>query len=352
MMVYWSFVLVPTLLSLSETMRRNRRGTSALLALIFVFLFFFMGLRETAGDYPTYVNLYEVLAGADLETSLSSVEPLYGLLNWISSHLGLGLYGVNSICALVFLYCLARVASAERLPLLLTTLAIPYFVIVVGMGYTRQGVAAALVMLSIVQLRQNRVMLACLTILAGTGFHYSAFAAMALPLFVRTRNQTGVRWFVSRLAVVGIIAISAQSFLSDRIDTYVASYIEIDRYESGGAFLRSLVTAAAGVAFFAWRKEFKRLYSDYVLWRPFALVALVCPPLSFVASTPVDRMGLYLLPFQIITFSRMPVVVNGGRSALAAKTVILCGYLLYFYTWLHLGAYAGELWLPYRWIFS
>jgi hypothetical protein len=195
-------------------------------------------------------------------------------------------------------------------------------------------------------------MLACLTILAGTGFHYSAFAAMALPLFVRTRNQTGVRWFVSRLAVVGIIAISAQSFLSDRIDTYVASYIEIDRYESGGAFLRSLVTAAAGVAFFAWRKEFKRLYSDYVLWRPFALVALVCPPLSFVASTPVDRMGLYLLPFQIITFSRMPVVVNGGRSALAAKTVILCGYLLYFYTWLHLGAYAGELWLPYRWIFS
>jgi hypothetical protein len=352
MMVYWSFVLIPTLLSLSESMRRNRGLTTVLLGVIFVSLFFFMGLRETAGDYTTYLNLYELLAGADLETSLSSVEPIYGLLNWISSHLGWGLYGVNSACALVFLYCLARVASREKLPLLLTTLAIPYFVIVVGMGYTRQGVAAALVMLSIMHLRENRLLLACLAILVGTGFHYSAFAGMALPLFVRTRHQTGVRWFVSRVAVLAIIAVSAQSFLSDRIDNYVATYLEIDRYESSGALLRSLVTAVAGVAFFTWRKELKRAYADYALWQPIAVVALLCPPLSLVASTPVDRMGLYLLPFQIITFSRLPVVINGGHSALGIKLVILCGYLLYFYTWLHLGSFAGDLWLPYRWIFS
>lgn len=352
MMVYWSFVLIPTLLSLSESMKRNRGATSIVLAMIFVSLFFFMGLRETAGDYPTYLNLYELLAGSDLEASLSSVEPIYGLLNWLSSHLGLGLYGVNSVCALVFLYCLGRVASKEKLPLLLTTLAIPYFVIVVGMGYTRQGVAAALVMLSIMHLRENRLPLACLAILVGTGFHFSAFAAMALPLFVRTRNQMGLRWVASRAAVVAIIAASAQTFLNDRIDTYVSNYLELDRYESSGALLRSLVTAVAGVAFFIWRKELKRTHPDYGLWLPFALIALVCPPLSFVASTPVDRMGLYLLPFQIITFARLPVVINGGRSALSAKTVILCGYLVYFYTWLHLGAYAGDLWLPYRWIFS
>lgn len=351
MLVYWSFVLVPTLLALGSAGRPERRRQWLLLAPLFAALFLFMALRETGGDFTTYLQLYENLDGEPLQTFVEVVEPGYGVVNWISSRLGLGIYGVNAACAAIFLFCLFRAARNELHPLLLVTLAIPYFVIVVGVGYTRQGVAAALVMLSVVYLREQRPWRAALAILVGATFHFSAFAALALPLLGTSRHGAGFTRNLSRVLLIAVVAIASPYMFSNQLDTYMTHYIESDRYESGGAFLRSIVTGAAAVIFILRRHEFKA-YSDYAIWRLFAWLGLACVPLSLVASTPVDRMGLYLIPFQLITFARLPAVFQKGRSFHAIKFLVLVSYLLYFFVWLHLGAYAEELWLPYRWIFS
>jgi hypothetical protein len=186
----------------------------------------------------------------------------------------------------------------------------------------------------------------------AAGFHYSAFAALALPLVSATKNHRGAKLFASRALLVLLLAVSTRYFLREQIDTYAEHYIDSDRYESGGAFLRSHVTAAAAFLFFRMRRPFRKAYPDYALWRPFAALALVSLPLSLAASTAVDRIGLYLIPFQLIVFSRLPALANGGRTYSKVKLAVIFGYLIYFSVWLHLGNYAAELWLPYRWIFS
>lgn len=352
MLVYWSMVLLPALLSFAEPRRRQNALGVVLLPLLFITLFLFLALRETGGDFTTYLLLYENLQGATLEAAMQSAEPIYGFLNWLSHQFDVGIYGVNTVCALIFLYALFRTARDERHPLFFVTLAVPYFVIVVGMGYTRQGVAAAQVLLSVVYLRKGSIMRAALAILVGAGFHYSAFAALALPILTSTRHHVGVMWLVSRSLLVAVLIVSTQSLLTDQLYAYTAHYIDSDRYQSRGAFLRSIVTAAASIAFFACSREFKRAYDDYAIWRPFAVLGLLCPLLSLYASTPVDRLGLYLIPFQLVIFARLPEILNGGRSFLRVRTLVLTSYLLYFYVWLHMGSYSAELWIPYRWIFS
>lgn len=352
MFVYWLMVLVPALLAFAQPARRRKGLDQFMLAILLVVLFVFLALRETGGDYETYAHLFDILSDDSLDTAVSRVEPIYGFLNWLSAQLGTGIYGVNAVCALVFLYCLHRAASKERYPFFLVTLAIPYFVIVVGMGYTRQGVAAALLLLSMVYLRERRPVLACAAIMIGSGFHYSVFAALVLPIFVSMRHHKGAPVMLLRVALAAGFAYLAMYLFNNQVDAYTTNYIESDRYESGGAFLRSIVTGAAGAAWFVFARNYKLLYEDYALWQPLALVALLCVPLSLVASTPVDRIGLYLIPFQLVAFARLPSVFHGGRSFMATKMVILSAYLTYFFVWLHLGAYAVELWVPYRWIFS
>jgi hypothetical protein len=207
-------------------------------------------------------------------------------------------------------------------------------------------------MLAVVLLREGRPGRAAIAVMVGSAFHYSAFAGMLLPLFATTRHRsTGIR-NMGRVLMLGVVAISTQTLFSNQLDAYATYYVEMGLYESGGAFLRSTVTGAAAVVFFLCRREFKSLYDDYGIWRPFALLGLLSVPLSLVASTPVDRVGLYLIPFQLVTFARLPVAFRQGRHFTVLRALVLAGYIVYFFVWLHLGTYASELWVPYRWIFS
>jgi hypothetical protein len=352
MLVYWSMVLVPALLAFTQSVQRRKALDGVMLAVLFVWLFVFLALRETGGDYETYMRLFDILSNEPLELAVVKVEPIYGFLNWASAQMDMGIYGVNAACALIFLFCLYRAAGKERYPFFFVTLAIPYFVIVVAMGYTRQGVAAGLLLLAMIYLREGRPWRACAAILLGAGFHYSEFAALALPIIVGTRNHTGLLAKLARAVLAGAFIYLAYYLFSEQVDSYTTNYIDSDRYVSDGAFLRSIVTGAAGVIFLVFARNYRQLYDDYLIWRPFAVIGLLCVPLSLVASTPVDRVGLYLIPFQLVAFTRLPAVIDGGSKFVGTKAAVLLAYLAYFFVWLHLGSFANELWLPYRWIFS
>jgi hypothetical protein len=351
MFVYWAMVLLPALLALAHPARRTAVA-QVIMSVLFMALFLILSLRETGGDYPTYLKLYDLLAGETLQRAVETVEPGYGLLNWLSSQFGLGIYGVNGACALIVLYCLFSAAAGERDPLLLLTLAIPYFIIVIAMGYTRQGVAVSLVWLAMVQMREARLGRAAIAVALGACFHFSAFAAMAFPIIAVTREQKGVMWFASRALLAAVLVFAARNLFNDTLDGYASNYIDSDRYESGGAFLRASVTGLAAVVFFLKARQFKARYADYGIWLPFAVLALVFVPLSLYASTPVDRAGLYLFPFQLVGFARMPRLLWDGRYYTVVRAVIVVSYLAYFFVWLHLGTYSAELWVPYRWLFS
>ena len=66
------------------------------------------------------------------------------------------------------------------------------------------------------------------------------------------------------------------------------------------------------------------------------------------SSTAVDRVGLYMLPLQLVVFSHLPDVLgkqNGGKPIWVA--LVLAYYCAVQFVWLNFASHA-KYWLPYR----
>jgi hypothetical protein len=66
------------------------------------------------------------------------------------------------------------------------------------------------------------------------------------------------------------------------------------------------------------------------------------------ASTAIDRIGLYLLPIQLIVFAYLPDIFSkrGDNNKIIILLIILY-YLLVLYVWLYFSTHS-YLWRPYR----
>ena len=85
-------------------------------------------------------------------------EFLYSILNVISNKLNFGIYGVNLISGFIFSYGLILFCRSMKRQWLALTLSIPYIVIVIAMGYTRQSVALGILMIGYVVLSQGKTL--------------------------------------------------------------------------------------------------------------------------------------------------------------------------------------------------
>ena len=121
--------------------RRTPRWTPAWLGAA-VSLSLLIGLRyQVGGDWPNYIEYFERVRDVPLAEVLGLTDPGYQLLNWLSLKMGWGIFGTNLICGIMFTAGLLHFCRNLPRPWLAVTIAVPYLVIVVAMGYTRQDIS-------------------------------------------------------------------------------------------------------------------------------------------------------------------------------------------------------------------
>lgn len=349
MIIYWSMFAIPAFASLAENISFRRRNFHPVLFFL-VPVLFIMAFRQTGGDYYAYNLMMLRFGGLPLGEWVKITEPAYGFLNWASHSLGWGLYGVNSACAIIFLYCLYRFALDEPKPVLLVTLAIPYLVIVTAIGYTRQGVAVGFFMLGLTCLRRYQPLRYVCCCLLAIGFHFSAIVLLPLAYFgITKKGEAFMRY--AKIATMLATAVILFFYFSDKLENYTRYYLSVVHYHSDGAFQRSIQNGLAGITFFVYLKKWKRYFQDARYHFYISLAAIASVPASLVASTAVDRLGLYFLPFQILVFSRLPLFQDGKQSRGIATLLVLLLYALVLYVWMHMGNFAKVLWLPFDHLF-
>ena len=110
--------------------------------LIGIALTLFIGLRhEVGGDWFSYIPYLTRAEGIPLAEAIAMGDPGYNTLNWLFAGNALGIYGVNMVSGAIFSAGLVLICRAQPRPWLALCFAVPYMVIVVAMGYSRQGVA-------------------------------------------------------------------------------------------------------------------------------------------------------------------------------------------------------------------
>ena len=355
MIPYFLLFLFASLPAVVESSRKVKPSASSFFWPSLL-LFFFIGFRyQTGGDWWNYSKsifmAHEVPFWEYFSTR--NYEPLYACLNWFGANEFGGLVFVNSVCALIFSFSLLRFCRSQPNPWLALTLAIPYLVIVVAMGYTRQSVAIAFEMLALVALQNGRLIRFSLLILIGSLFHVAVLALFALlpfssqSLFVSLPSQN------ARLLKIVFFAFASYGFYSANssdLSSFVAGYqSDYSDYSPQGAILRIGATAFFAMIFLLRKKSFllsvelEKIWTALNLFMLLAIVALILG----ILPTLVDRLALYLLPIQLFVGSRLPETRIFGISGKHWRIFLISFSLLFLCTWLNF-AYNRAAWLPYN----
>ena len=347
MVFYWSLFIIPALMAFQETAQRPKRNLIGL-KLFLLFLLLAIGFREeTGGDWNEYFMLFKRIEALDFASAIRATDPGYGLLNWLSARLGTGLYGVNVIGALIYVIGFYKFALRESRPILMLTTSISYLVIVVMMGYSRQGFAIGLVIWGLTYVYDHKPLRYVITCLLAASLHRTALIMLPLAFFaLNFRKNSGIVYIQAVFILLSAILFFRE--YSSTVDYMVVHYWNGTRYSSQGALIRSVMNAAAAILFFGnWRK-WPLFWNDRHLWTFFSIVALAIVPMTYVSSTAADRLGLYIIPLQLVVFSRLPTLQRTKLDREVWTCPAVFAYGLSLGVWLYFGQFASELWLPYR----
>lgn len=313
--------------------------------IIFI-LSIFIGLRhQVGGDWYIYEEqAIEILFADSVFDYISLKGDLgYYLISYLSAKLGAHVYLANYICALIFSFGLAVICRTTSRPILSLAAAFPYLIIVVAMGYTRQSVAIGLILIGISYLIRQKLGWFIAMIFLATLFHKTALVFLPIGIFVLSRNK-----FLSfgSIIIFGLVAFFV--FLESYIDNLIWAYVSNDP-ESSGALIRLSMNIVPSVLFFIFYKRFNISEIERKIFLVMSLISVSLFILYFATSitTALDRIGLYMLPLQMLIFSRLPELFNDRISKTLVFSALFAYFFLVLFVWLNFATHS-YLWVPYN----
>ena len=346
MLPYWLLFGICALGSLITYRATGANSRSLVyLTIIGVAICLMIGLRyHVGGDWFGYVRIFKRIELAGFFGSIGSSDPGYILINWLSAKMGGGLWLTDLLCAIIFTTGLIRFCWRQTSPWLALVVAVPYLIIVVAMGYTRQAAAIGLIMFGLSAKGETTLLRMLFLVSLAAAFHKTAIVVLPLFALSRTTNR-----FV--IALIGglMVLLLYYLLLSSSVDKLMHNYVT-EIYASQGAAIRVAMDVVAASLFFISRKRLGLSPAEDKLWRNFSLAALFLLILLTLttASTAVDRLALYVIPLQLLVLSRLPSAWGLNGSGSLPITAAVIGYSgLVEYIWLTRATNASA-WVPYQ----
>ncbi len=325
-----------------------------------------IGLRYFVGtDFDNYLIYYEnsIVEARDIFTGETVFNftlaygnaPAYMFLNAVVQQLGIwglhGIYVVNTFCATLFMIGLIKFCRKQPLPWVALTVAVPFMVCAVAMGYTRQAVSLGFLMWGFSLLRPGNEYKYVALVLLGSSFHLSVIAT--LPFVAVTREKIPkIIYSISGLILFYMFYYLAtlDYATSDRnvIDNAAIVFQYTATRDSPGGYVRTYMNVLPVlVAFFMWNKiKIISSDADLKLIKWISIATIMCLPALLYSSTMTDRMGLYLMPIQIALWPR---IIAAQKTQLLRSTwasSVLSFYCVVLYVFFHFANHT-HYWLPY-----
>jgi EpsG-like putative glucosyltransferase len=338
---YWLIFLLP----LAGVNAQYRTGNQRLAwFFLLALLSLFIGLRyQVGGDWGNYLRHFDSMRYIRFADALSLGDPAYYVINWILADAGLSIAWVNLLCATIVCFGVHAFCRNQPLPWLALTVAIPYLLIVVSMGYTRQATALGLALIGLTALAKDNNRQFVFWVLLGALFHKSAVLLLPIAALAATKNRLWTSLWVSIF-----VALSAYSLLLDSAEQMWQNYV-VDAYAqaSQGGAIRVLMNAVPAMILLLFRNKLFYDSKERRLWTWMALLSLATIPMLSISATAVDRVALYFIPLQMFVFSRLPFVARNTMTFNSIVYGTVAYYALVQFVWLNFALHAYA-WLPYR----
>lgn len=342
MSMYWLLFILPALGVISP-MRLNAAGQKWAWFLVGTFFAVFAGFRhEVGGDWFNYIEHFRTIERMHFREALEFGDPGYYAVMWLVADQGLSIHWSNFISACVVMTGVAVFARHQPMPWLALLVAVPYLIIVVGMGYTRQSAALGFAMLGLTALSQQRTRIFVFWILVGAAFHKSAVLLLPIAALSASRNRGWTFVWVTLTSIAG-----AYFFVADDSEALVKNYIESE-YQSQGGAIRVAMNAVPAALFLFWQRRMGIEERERKLWFWLSAFALACVPLIMILpSTAVDRVALYFIPIQMYVFSHLHRIAKSTIGRTRIVVAVVGYYALVQFVWLNYAAHS-RYWVPYQ----
>ncbi len=310
-----------------------------------ILLVLLIGFRQEVGaDWEQYINLLEAMRNEPLQAAFLMSDVGYGLLNWVGANVIGDIYLVNIVCALLFSWGLIVFCRSQPRPWLALLVSVPVLILVVAMGYNRQGAAIGLAMLAITKLQTKNIGNYLFWIVLAALFHKSALILLPFAVFAASRYR-----LLNLLGVVISAVILFYVLLFDQVDYVSLNYIEPER-ESSGAIIRVAMNVIPAVLFLIFKEGFAldRKVCGFWVWMAWSSILFIPVIILFPSSTVIDRIALYWIPLQMLIYSRVPDVFGKYGKLSFFWVILISAYsATMMLVWLLFGSFASY-WLPYR----
>jgi hypothetical protein len=349
---YWLLFIVPAYLAVVSLAPISKSSNNSLKRqwsigwwVVFFFVILIIGFRhKVGGDWESYLLEINLIVAEENDNRLNRTEPLFAVLYWVGARSGYGIYLVNVISAIFFSWGLMVFCQAQPRPWLALTVAVPYLITVVAMGYTRQGVAIGVAMLGMEALGRGRNVHFIFLIVFATMFHKSAIILLPIA-WLGTSNRRIITMIWMMISVVLLFFLMIQ----EHVDSLIHGYLE-DAMQSSGAVIRITMNAFPAAIFLIFRKRFQMSQNQKRFWTWMSMIGLLFIVLLMLSpsSTAVDRLALYWIPLQIFVFSRVPnaLGLHDGKNTMWVYVVVIYSASVHF-VWLFY-ADTAFAWLPYQ----
>ncbi len=332
-------------MALARPQERWNKKTSFILFLI---LSIIIGFRYRVGeDWGNYLINFEKLKF--VKNVFLNKEFLFSGLNLLSDKLNLGIYGVNFVCGSIFSCGLIIFCRSLERQWLALTLSVPYIVIVIGMGYTRQSVALGVLMIGFVVLSQGKKLLYLLLNIFASLFHLSSIVGIFFlaPYYISSPK------LINRISKIMIsiffLRVLYLFFIEKFVGIYVRNYITYYQSSSSGVYVRLLLVVFPSILFLFLGKNLELNKNQKIIWKYISIYSLSLIPLLIVtpSNTIIDRLALYALPIMIFILSKLPELKFAKLSRKYINlSVVLMAFLIQF-VWLNFAA-TSRAWDPYQ----
>lgn len=345
MVWFWFLFAIPISFSLLGTEVKYRRKYFSWFVIFFIFSLVIGYRYEVGGDWNNYLEHFNFYRRFSILDVVSASDPGYVFTNWLASQWGWQIYGVNLVCGALFMAGLLVFCRQQERPWLSLTVAVPYIVIVIAMGYTLQSVALGLLFWALACLERGEFRRYLGLMIVAALFHRTALLMVPLGLFLERRG-----WLVRLVALLISGYVLWDLLLAEQQAALWKNYVEA-QMESSGAMIRVVMNLVPALLFFIYRNSWKERYPNYRFWYVLAVGSVVSVFLVGYASTAVDRVALYFTPIQVAVFSRLPTLARRQLAPRVMKICIILGYGLVLLVWLNFATHA-QYWVPYRnWLF-
>jgi len=353
MFAYWIFFLLPGIVILSPYKFKKNLDTNYWYV-IFLFFIFIIGFRyNVGGDWPQYKHLFTIFS-KNFDITNFNIRSDYGyeFLSWLVYNLHFNFYGLNLIISIVFTSSIFLFCYLQPNKWVALIVSYPVIILILGMGYTRQGVAFAMIVFGIISLIKKHHALFLICMCVSILFHKSTI--IFLPLYFLSFEKINFRIFF----IFSLFFLSSVYLTYDDLYRLYESYV-LNRFSnaeegsaliSKGAYYRVSLNFIAAIFMILFRKELTNNKIERRIFITFAFIVIIS--IFFINDFSVlsDRMNLYLTILQVFVFSRLLYIFKGEKNLKTLNILIFFNYGLVLTVWL-LFAVNSHAWIPYMNIF-